>query len=1348
MADMLSAEQSSTVGLIAQDIEFRVRIRQSLLSMVAGEITPELLADATNLRQTLASHARLNTFFQEGILVISPEGRLIAEHSDLPLHTFSANQSIEIARQIMATAKPVIGKVSIDPSTGLPKIGFAIPIFGQGQQIIALLAGFSSPSDASMLDVIRDVRIAKTGWVTVFSPESELLLSSRENAMPQKEGKNTLFDRFAPGNEGGAIVVDSRGIEVLTMGKRVSTPGWLVQVTIPTAELFEPVRLMKNSIYSLSAILSLTLAFTVWLAVKKSLRPLKKAASRIAAMSAGEQPYEAIPIGSQDEVGQLLAGFNLLFKQRKLAEDRANRYARVNQALVHINQAMVRLECESELLKTVCRIAVESGGMKMAWIGQFDPDTRQIMPITCQGEGSDYLEGIVISTRPDIPEGQGPTGTAFRENRVYLCQDFINDPTVTPWHERGRRFGWGASAVFPINRSGKPRYVMTLYSDQTYAFDAEVVNLLHEMAEDIAFALDNIDREAQRRNALRALKEGTLRLNQAIDLAHLATWEYDIASGLFSFDDRYYALHGTSVEREGGAQMPARQFAEELLPAEGSEWVEAEISLAIAANDPDYNRHFQSRIRRRDGSVRHVLVNIGIIKDEAGKTIKLFGVSQDVTEQKMHEGKLLLLGEITENAADGVNLIKASDGRIQYANRRFHEMFGYAPGELEGKHVSILNAPTENSPWDVAATIMRSLEQHGVWSGELASLKKDGTAFWTSASVYSFLHPEHGLLWINHQTDITTRKQAEEQLRLSAKVFDSSTEGIIVTDASACIISVNPAFTEITGYSFDEVVGKNPQLLGSGLHDLNFFEAMWRSLDQQSCWQGEIWNRRKNGEVFPEWLSIALVRNSKGEVSHYVAFFSDMSERKAAQEKIEFLSYHDTLTGLPNRQFAMDRVGQAIAHAHRTHSKFAVLVIGLDNFKSINDSLGHLVGDEILAAVAVRLRDSMREVDMVCRLGGDVFLVVLFDVDGSDGIIKIAENILEMMALPYKIENQEISSSVSIGIAAFPNDGNAFETLLKNADLAMYRAKDAGRNTYLFFDESINNNACEYLYLRNGLRQALERCDFVLHYQPQIDLHNGELVGAEALLRWNDPELGLIPPGRFITVAEESGLIVPIGEWALQEACRQAVSWQQAGLPKCVVAVNLSAVQFKRGALAGIVRKALDKSGLEPDCLELELTESILIRETENTLAAVRELKMIGVKLSIDDFGTGYSSLSYLKRFNVDKIKIDQSFVRDLITDAGDAAIVQAIIQIAKSLSLKTIAEGVESQGIADKLQAWRCDEAQGYYFARPMPAKEFADYLSDHTDGKVVSKIYRHVQADGQYPNPIRGEAPCDYKN
>jgi len=558
------------------------------------------------------------------------------------------------------------------------------------------------------------------------------------------------------------------------------------------------------------------------------------------------------------------------------------------------------------------------------------------------------------------------------------------------------------------------------------------------------------------------------------------------------------------------------------------------------------------------------------------------------------------------------------------------------------------------------------------------------------------------------------RQLLEQQLRLSTTIFENCNQGITITDAGGRILSVNPAFTLITGYAIDEIIGQNPRVLKSGRHGEEFYRNMWNQLSQWGHWEGEIWNRRKNGEIYPEWLRISAVRDHQGKIAHYLRMSSDITECTQAQRRIEFLAHHDALTELPNRLSANQQLQLAIGNAEKSKAKVALLFLDMDHFKSINESKGHVFGDAVLKIVTGRIQSCVRETDTISRHGGDEFIVILSDLRDTDAIVRIAEMILRRTEEPITLDDHELSLTMSIGIAMYPDDGKDFESLLSSSDAAMYQAKAVGRNTYQFFDNSMTADHSEQLQIRNGLRRALERDEFVLHYQPQIDLESGLVVGVEALIRWKHPDWGLVPPGKFIPVAEDSGLIVPIGDWVLREACRQAKAWQEAGLPGMVMAVNLSAVQFKRGNLYQSVSGALLESGLEPRFLELELTESILIRDTENVLSTVRQLKLLGLHLSIDDFGTGYSSLSYLKKFKVDKLKIDQSFVRDLDSDPDDAAIVRAIIQMAKSLNLRLVAEGVENAHIASQLRLFHCDEAQGYHFARPMPEHAFADFLAE----------------------------------
>jgi diguanylate cyclase (GGDEF)-like protein/PAS domain S-box-containing protein len=525
-------------------------------------------------------------------------------------------------------------------------------------------------------------------------------------------------------------------------------------------------------------------------------------------------------------------------------------------------------------------------------------------------------------------------------------------------------------------------------------------------------------------------------------------------------------------------------------------------------------------------------------------------------------------------------------------------------------------------------------------------------------------------------------------------------------------------FTKFSeGMTSDRLKGMLGHTRWDGIPVLGVSEAQWQAhraiLQRHEPFRDFIYQIEvEPGQVRVYSASGSPVFDEQGEFTGYRGVGSDITERVAAEKQIEFLSYHDPLTGLPNHLLLQDRFAQIRDYAIRSHTKVALLYLDLDKFKSINDSLGHEAGDTLLRQVAQRLMACVNDGATVSRQGGDEFSILVPGLLHADDVSALATRIMERLQQPFELRGQEISTSASMGVTIFPDDGGELETLRKKADVAMYQAKEVGRNTFRFFDATMNVEAAEHLRLRNGLRRALEGDEFELHYQPQIDLRTGAVTGVEALLRWRHPELGPVSPARFIPVAEESGLIVPIGAWVLSQACRQAQAWQRAGLPALTMAVNLSAVQFKRGDVEQSVLRALEDSGLAPTRLELELTESILIQNAEAVLASVKRLKQQGVTLSIDDFGTGYSSLSYLKRFDIDKLKIDQSFVRDLCSDADDAAIVRAVIQMAHSLSLTTIAEGVETQEMAERLREFGCDEAQGYHFARPMPAAELEAFL------------------------------------
>lgn len=559
--------------------------------------------------------------------------------------------------------------------------------------------------------------------------------------------------------------------------------------------------------------------------------------------------------------------------------------------------------------------------------------------------------------------------------------------------------------------------------------------------------------------------------------------------------------------------------------------------------------------------------------------------------------------------------------------------------------------------------------------------------------------------------DITERKWAEEQLRLTAMIFESSHDSIIITDSDGNIISVNSAFTEITGYAADEVVGKNPRILNSGRQSREFYEAMWKTLRQSGYWNGEVWNRRKDGGIYAGRLSVNAVRDEDGNVSHYIGVTSDITEYKAAQERIRNLAYFDQLTGLPNRSLLRDRVNQLIALSQRDKHEFSVLFIDLDNFKNVNDSLGHHAGDLLLQGVAERLRGSVREVDTVARLGGDEFVVVLPGV-GIEGAQQVARKIIGQIASNYLIEAHSLTMTTSLGISVYPGDATDMESLLKHADTALYRAKASGKNDYAFFTQEMRSAAYERMTLENDLRRAMMNDELMLYYQPQIELASGRVVGMEALLRWPHKEFGMIPPDQFIPIAEECGLIVELGEWVMHEACRQNHQWQLGGLPAIPVAVNVSAKQMKNADLLDTVDAVLRHTRLESRYLELELTEHAVMDDIEAAITLMTRIGELGVKFAMDDFGTGYSSLAYLRQLPLKKVKIDKLFVQDLSMQSDDREIANAITLLAHSLRLTVVAEGVETKSQMDILLGQGCDSVQGYLFSRPLPPLEFAAFL------------------------------------
>lgn len=728
-------------------------------------------------------------------------------------------------------------------------------------------------------------------------------------------------------------------------------------------------------------------------------------------------------------------------------------------ALSQCNHAIIHAKTSEELFSSICASAVTHGGLDMAWIGLIDQSSKRIYPVASYGDTTNYLDGIEISIQGDIPSGQGPTGTAAREDRAFWCQDYMNDPATLPWRKREATSNWKASAALPIHLYNDVIGVFTIYSNHLNHFDVSVQELLIKMSIDISFAMENFDREAKRKTSQESLAKTEKLLEEMSNMAHVGGWEFNVLTGEGTWTEEVARIH------------------------------DMELS-------------------------------------QAGKTMTEFSVYEEIWLEK-----------IKTAMSQAINDAKSYDLELQ------------------------MMTPKGNKKW------VRTI-------------------------------------------------------------------GIPIVE---------------------------------------------------------------NG-------SVVRVRGS----------MQDITAQKSAEEKVLWLANFDSLTELPNNNLLQDRVKYLLNIAQRNNEPLTVMFMDLDNFKNINDSLGHTIGDKVLIEVANRLKTAVREEDTVARLGGDEF-IMLFPKTDENAAIHIAAKLITAISQSSIIGHNELTITPSIGISIYPNDGEDFETLLKHADTAMYKVKNSNRNGFQFFTQEMQSNLARNLRLENSLRQALERNELQLHYQPQISLLNGDIIGAEALLRWHHPELGMISPAEFIPIAENSGQIIAIGEWVLQTAIQQAKEWMDSGFAPIIIAVNLSAVQFRQKNLLNVVTDILEKVQLPNEYLELELTEAVTMHDPESVIKVMNKFHEQGIRMSIDDFGTGYSSLNYLKKFKVYKLKIDRSFINDLASDSDDRAIINAIIDMAQSLGMQTIAEGVETAEQVDFLQKHGCDEVQGYYFSKPLSSVEFEQFRYDH---------------------------------
>lgn len=1022
-----------------------------------------------------------------------------------------------------------------------------------------------------------------------------------------------------------------------------------------------------------------------------------------------------------------------------------------------IYQAITRMHNEEELFPLVCQIAVEFGGASMAWVGVADPELQQIIPVACVGEGTDYLNNIHISTCQDKPHGRGPSAAAYRNNQAVISNDWASDPSTAPWHTQATTL-WGSSGCFPIQRNAQPVGVLSVYQQAKHFFDADTIKLFHEISHDITAALDSFDREQERHETLEALRANEQHYRSYFERSMLGMAASSPNKSLLEVNQAFCNMLGYSAEELQGITWETLTHPDDIEPNHTL------FQRLIAGVIDDFT--LEKRFVKKSGAIIEAHLSVRGIRDDAGNFAYAVSVFEDITLRKVAERREKMRQHTLEKVARGRPTAEIMDYVIQSCEAIYPEsmcsillmdedgerlLTGAAPSlpdffstAIHGFKIGMHVGSCGTSAYTGERVIVEDIATHPYWAQSKEFAAKAGLGSCWSEPILSSSGKVLGTFAIYRkkpsspdQQEIALiesaanllgialdRAKTEEELQLAASIYNNISEAVLVTDAEHKIQACNPAFSELTGYSLEELRGKEPFLLHSKRHDADFFAAQFNSITQHGYWQGELWNRRKDGEHFLTWLTINAIYNSQGDVQHYISVGSDITHKARSDELIWRQANYDFLTNLPNRHMFQDRLQQEIRKCLREESLLALLFIDLDHFKGVNDSLGHPMGDQLLIKAARRIQNCVRETDTVARMGGDEFTVILPKLKTTSDSEKVAQQIIHTLAAPFIIGDETIYVGASVGIAFCPNDSTDLDQLVSSADQAMYSSKALGRNRLSYFTQSLQDQARNRLKLLNDMRWAIENQHFELHFQPIISLASGEICKAEALIRWNHPIRGMISPAEFIPLAEESGLIVEIGDWVFREAASTAQRWRELFNTELQISLNMSPIQFQSECLDIAEWLAyLQTLGLDAQLLSIEITEGLLLNASDDVKRKLLQFRDAGLEVAIDDFGVGYSALSYLRRLDIDLLKIDQSFIQNLDTEDNDLVLTEAIVMMAQKLGLKVTAEGVETEAQRRLLVDIGCDYGQGYLFSKPLPKADF-EVLFAHSKNTVLQSI------------------------
>ncbi len=921
----------------------------------------------------------------------------------------------------------------------------------------------------------------------------------------------------------------------------------------------------------------------------------------------------------------------------------------------------------------------------------------------------DNLGYYTLESRPLI---EAALKSALKDGKIF-------DLEVEKYTVKGRKIRLRTTCL-PIYKDGKIVKLSGIYQDITEQKRKEIL-LLEK---------DHILSESQR-------------------IAHIGSWSWDLKDKTVIWSEETCRIYGVDVR----AFEPTKQSFIDLVHPDDREFMRQWREQCLSGDAPS---ELEFRILRPDGTVRFINGRGNLERDKFGNPQKMVGTVQDITERKQaelyqqHQSRILgLIAEkaslktVLGNIARDIEYIKpqALCSVLLLDEYGQHLWHGAAPSlpefyvrAIDGAAIGLAAGSCGTAAFTAQRAVVEDISTHPWWKEYKDLAAKAGLgACWSQPimssegrvlGTFAIYHtkptrPNDEDIWLieteaNLAALAIEKDRDRARLELAASVFTHAREGILITDASANIVDINETFTHITGYTRNEVLGQNPSILQSGRHTPEFFNQLWGDLTTKGFWSGEIWNRRKNGEIFAEMQTISTVRDGAGKPINYVGLFTDITQLKEHQQQLEYSAHYDALTRLPNRVLLADRLKQALARCHRMGSSLAVLYIDLDGFKSVNDNHGHEMGDQLLINIAHRWSEALREGDTLARIGGDEFIVILVDLENTNDYELILQRLLQAATEPVEVNDQLLRVSASIGVTIYPQDGPDADQLMRHADQAMYLAKQAGKNCFHVFDVAKDVAVKIHRESIEHIRQGLEKNQFVLHYQPKVNMRTGEIIGLEALIRWQHPERGLLPPSTFLPIIEEHVLSIEVGDWVIKRALAQMAEWRASGLDLSI-SVNVGALQLQQGDFVNRLRKQLmDQATISPGNLELEILETSALKDINDIAEQMRQCRQLGVNFAVDDFGTGYSSLTYLKRLPAGLLKIDQSFVRDMLDDPDDLAIVKGVIGLAAAFHRNVIAEGVETIAHGKLLLEHGCQLAQGYGIARPMPPEQIPEWIKN----------------------------------